>query len=76
MESSVIRRSAVAGLAVRIGAGLATAPQNTKAMDFTGKTIKIVIPYGPGGMVPAVHTINTVSRSPTTWANTFQETRT
>lgn len=49
MESSVIRRSAVAGLAMLIGAGLATAPQSTQAMDFTGKTIKIVIPYGPGG---------------------------
>jgi tripartite-type tricarboxylate transporter receptor subunit TctC len=49
MMSYGMLRSVMAGMAVLASTGLAATSQSATAMDFAGKTIKIVIPYGPGG---------------------------
>lgn len=49
MKKTMLRKPVMLGLAAMIAAGTALSTGAVKAMDFTGKTIKIVIPYGPGG---------------------------
>lgn len=49
MKQNLMTKPVALGLAAMIAAGAAIVPGAADAMDFKGKTIKIVIPYGPGG---------------------------
>jgi tripartite-type tricarboxylate transporter receptor subunit TctC len=46
---SILNKTVIAGLAAGITLSFGTTAISAASMNFEGKRIKIVIPYGPGG---------------------------